>query len=106
MGRFKKGLFVGGLLGAGLVWLNTTKKGRETRDQILDHAATVYSKVELEIKDSDAWKNMTKSKYVAMVKENVDKYALENGMAKKVKDMVVKLLNNQWGRLKSEMGKK
>ncbi len=26
MGKFKKGLFLGGLLGAGLMWLNATKK--------------------------------------------------------------------------------
>jgi len=35
MGNFKKGLFLGGLLGAGLMWLNVTPKGREMKAKLL-----------------------------------------------------------------------
>ena len=31
MGKFKKGFLFGGLLGAGIMWMSTTKKGREVR---------------------------------------------------------------------------
>ncbi len=48
MGSFKKGLFLGGLLGAGLVWLNTTVKGKQIREKILVHADALY----IELKES------------------------------------------------------
>jgi gas vesicle protein len=96
MGKFKKGLFIGGLLGAGITWLNVTKKGKETRDQLLDHAAVVYAQVMEKAKVSKAMKDFNKNKYVKIVKEVVDKYAIENGLSEKVKNLVIKLVSTQW----------
>jgi len=96
MGTFKKGLFLGGLLGAGITWLNVTKKGKETRDQLLDHAAMVYTQVSAKAKTSKAMKDFNKNKYVKIVKEVVDKYAIENGLSDKVKNLVIKLVSEQW----------
>ena len=55
MGTFKKGLFFGGLLGAGLMWLNTTKQGRELRENMLNYAADdiTKGKVQLQIRSRD-----------------------------------------------------
>ncbi|MEK7084784.1 MAG: hypothetical protein AAB932_06120, partial [Patescibacteria group bacterium] len=61
MGKFKKGLFLGGILGAGLMWLNTTTRGKEKREEIFDHAAEIYRRVKEEIKDSDAVAGLKKA---------------------------------------------
>ncbi len=60
MGKFKKGLFMGGLLGAGMMWLNTTKKGKETRDKLIDQSAEVYALLKDNILASDQYKNLYK----------------------------------------------
>lgn len=96
MGKFKTGMFLGGLLGAGLVWLSTTKKGRETRDLMLDHAGKVYSELKDKVLSSPQYKNLNKNEYVKMVKEYVDKYAIENGLADNVKNIVTKVVQGQW----------
>lgn len=108
MGKFKKGIVIGGLLGAGLTWLNFTKKGKETRDKLLDYAAEVYSEVKARVLSSSQWEQLTRQKYVAMVREAVDKYAVNNPMAQKAKEMVVKVVAAQWQRLRQELesGKK
>lgn len=106
MGKFNKGLLLGGLLGAGMMWLGTTKKGREMREKMLDYAADVYVDVKKKVLASEQWQDMTKSKYVQMVKDAVDKYAVQNGLAESVKHMVVKLVSAEWANLKKEMGKK
>jgi len=106
MGKFKKGLFFGGLLGAGMMWLNTTKKGKQVREQMVDHAAEVYTGLKKQVLESAQYKNLTKSKYVAMTKQYVDKYAVQNGLADNVKKMVMKVVVAQWGKLKGELKKK
>jgi len=99
MGKFKAGIFLGGLLGAGLMWLNVTKKGRELREQILDHAAKVYAAIKEKVKTSEQYKNLNKNEYVKLVKEYVDKYAIENGLAEKVKNIIVKVVSSQYGNI-------
>ncbi len=105
MGKFKKGLCLGGLLGAGLVWLNTTQKGRETREQMLDHAAEVYVGLKEKVLASKEYKDLTKNQYVKLVIEAVNKYAIKNGLAESVKNMVVKVVSAQYKNLKGEMEK-
>lgn len=99
MGRFKSGLFVGGLLGASFVWMMATKKGRKTLDEILEHASVVYSRVKSEVLDSDAWKKMTQNEYFLLVNNVVDKYAVQTGLADEVKRLVSKLVKIQWKQL-------
>lgn len=102
MGKFKKGLLLGGLLGAGLMWLSVTKKGKEVREQILDHAAVVYPKIKAQVLSSDQYKKLNKNQYVKLVKEYVDKYAIENGLAESVKNMVIKVVSAQYNKLREE----
>jgi len=106
MGRFKKGLVVGGLLGAGLVWLNTTKKGREMRDEILDYAANIYADVKEKILESENWDKVNKVKYVAMVRETLESYDSRHNLSANVKQLVEKLVINQWKNLRGEIKKK
>jgi gas vesicle protein len=99
MGKFKAGLFFGGLLGAGLMWLNVTESGRKTRDELLDHAAKIYADLKEKIQSSPQYKDLTKNQYVQMVKEYVDKYAIENGLAEKIKNIIVKVVSSQYKNL-------
>lgn len=102
MGKFNKGLFLGGLLGAGLTWLNTTKKGKATRDEIVQHASDVYPKIVAEIKQSKQWKQLSKSEYVERVQAFIDTYAVETGLSDKMKMVLEKLVVSQWKRFKAE----
>ncbi len=105
MGKFKKGMFLGGLLGAGLVWLSTTKKGKEMREEMLDHAAEVYVGLKDKVMASEEFKNLTKNQYVKLATEAVNKYAIDNGLAENVKNMVVKIVSAQYKNLKGEIKK-
>lgn len=103
MGKFKAGIFLGGLLGAGLMWLNLTPKGRETRDQMLDHSAKIYSIIKEKIQTSEQYKNLPKNAYLTLVKEYVDKYAIENGLAEKVKNIIIKVVSSQYKNIKEKV---
>ena len=106
MGKFKKGLFFGGLLGAGMMWLNTTKKGKQLREQMLEHSVEVYINLKKELLASDNCKKLTKNKYIKMVQEYVDKYAVKNELTDNLKKMIVKVVAGQWNQLKEEIKKK
>ena len=106
MDKFHKGLFLGGLLGAGLVWFNITPKGKAARDKLIDHAAEIYADVKERVLASETWDKMTKQKYVAMVCEVVDRYAVETGIASKAKEILVKIVSAQWRLLQQELKKK
>ncbi|MDP2692385.1 MAG: hypothetical protein Q8O88_01950 [bacterium] len=105
MGNFKKGLFLGGLFGASMVWMGTTKKGREVKEKLMDGAAEVYLDVKDKIESSDAFDKMTKYQFVGMARDAVDKYAVQNGLADKTKKMMTKLVSTQWKNLQKEVHK-
>jgi len=96
MGKFKHGLFLGGLLGAGLVWLNVTKKGKQVRDELMDSAANVYTDVKKKILASEGWDKMTKTKYYKFVEQTVNKYAVENDLLDSMRDMIERVVKAQW----------
>lgn len=103
MGRFKLGFYLGGLFGAGLIWLNFTKEGRRLRDELLDHAAVVYARLKEQVFASPEWKKLTKNQYVEMAREAVDRYAVQTGIADEVKKLLLKVVNLQWDRIRAEL---
>lgn len=103
MGKFKKGLFLGSLLGAGMTWLMTTQKGKEVREQMLDYAADVYSNVRKELLETETYDKLTKSRYMSILTKYVDTYAIENGLAKEVKEMIIKVVGAQWKNVREEL---
>jgi len=105
MGKFKGGLILGGLLGAGLMWLSTTAKGKEVREKLMDQTAEVYENLKKQILTSAQYKKLNKNEYVKLVKESVDKYAIKNGLAENVKNMVIKIVSAQWQNLQNEIKK-
>lgn len=105
MGKFNKGVLFGGLLGAGLMWLNTTKKGRTLRDEIVSHAADVYERVRLEVHNSKQFKHLSEHEYVQAVQKVVETYAIEHALSSKVKAVVAQLVAKEWPRFKRDTQK-
>jgi gas vesicle protein len=103
MSKFFKGALLGAGIGAGLTWLTVTKKGRAVRDEMLDHAAVVYEQVKDKLLESDAWRKMEKSEFVAVVRDIVDRYAMKSGIAMELKEMIVKLISTQWKNLQDQL---
>jgi len=106
MGTFKKGATFGALLGAGLMWLTTTKKGKEVRTSMLDKVEELYPEIRDQIMSSSAYKTMTKNKYKGIVENTVNKYAKDNKAVHDIKDLLTKMLVSQWSKIKKEINKK
>lgn len=100
---FGKGLITGGVIGAGLMWLNTTTKGRALREEILTVSHKVYDKVKADVQSSEQWQDLTKSQYVQKVHDAVNTYAVETGIADSVAQLVKKVVSAQYARLKKEL---
>jgi len=102
MGNFKKGLFLGGLLGAGLMWLNVTPKGREMKAKLLAYAEPMYNELKENIKKLEG---PTKEMYEALVERAVEEIAAKKEMASEMKMMLVKELKKRWGKLEKDLKK-
>lgn len=103
MGNFKKGLFLGGLLGAGLMWLNVTPKGREMKAKLLAYAEPMYNELKENIKKLEG---PTKEMYEALVERAVEEIAAKKEMAAEMKIMLIKELKTRWVKLEKELKKK
>ncbi len=104
MGKIVKGVTVG-ILGAGIAWLLTTKKGKEVREQALDAAADVYEMVVRELKSSKAYAELSRNQYLKMVKKVVSEYVAEHEIGASAKAMITKLVSAQWETLSGELRK-
>lgn len=102
MGTIKKSLFLGSLIGAGLVWLTGTKKGKEVRDQILDASADIFLDAKKKLKKMDKKYHSSKSMFTKLAKETVSTYFEKNPLAESVKDVVLKTVIAQWDHIKDE----
>lgn len=102
MGRFKKGLFLGGLLGAALMWLNATPKGREMRAKLAAHLEPLYNELKGSIKQLEG---PTKEMYDALVERAVAEYAAKKQLAAEMADHLVRRLKKKWSELEREIKK-
>ncbi len=82
------------------MWLNTTKRGKEMRDNLLNYAADVYEEVKKKITSSKQWEKLSKNEYVRTVEEVVNNYAVEHDLSDKVRDVVEKVVKAQWKKVK------
>lgn len=71
------------------------------REQLLDHAAVIYAQLKDKLLASPAWRKMNKNEYVVMVREAVDKYAVQNGLAEELKKLIIEMLVTQWKNLRA-----
>lgn len=100
MGKFKKGLFLGGLLGAGLAWLNFSPKGKEYRDKMLAHVEPLYN----ELKDSlKKLEGPTREMYDALVERAVEEYAAKKELAVDMKNNLIRELKKKWSQVEKEI---
>lgn len=102
MGRFKKGLFLGGLVGAGLMWLNATPKGKELRAKLTAHLEPLYNELKISLKQLEG---PTQEMYNALVERAVAEYAAKKDLVEDVKDQLVRQLKKKWKDLEKELKK-
>jgi len=100
MGLFKKGLFLGGLLGAAAVWLNATPKGKEMRAKLMEHLEPLYNELKESLKQLQG---PTKEMYDALVERAVQEYAAKKEMASDMKDLLIKELKKRWKSLERDL---
>jgi gas vesicle protein len=100
MGRFKKGLVLGGLLGAGLMWLNATARGKEYRAKILAHLEPLYNELKTSIMKLEG---PTKEMWDALVERAVEEYAAKKELAMDVKNNLIRELSKRWDKLEDDI---
>lgn len=93
MGRFKKGLFLGGLVGAAAMWLAATPKGKEMRSKIKMHLDPLFQELQASLKQLEG---PTKEMYDALVERAVEEYAAKKELALEVKASLLKELKKRW----------
>lgn len=96
MGRFKKGLFLGGLLGAGLMWLNATPKGKEMRAKLAEHLTPLFNELKASIKKLEG---PTQEMYDALVERSVEEYSAKKQLAVDFKNLLIRELKKKWKEL-------
>ena len=102
MGNFKRGLMLGGALGAFLTWLNVTPQGKEMREKILQHLEPLYNELKISIKQLEG---PTQEMWDALVERAVEEYAAKKEMAEDVKNNLTKQLKKKWELLQEELKK-
>ncbi len=100
MGRFKKGLVLGGVLGAGLMWLNATVKGKEYRAKLIAHIEPLYSELRESIKKLEG---PTREMWNALVERAVEEYSAKKELAIDIKNNLIKELQKKWEGLEKEI---
>jgi len=102
MGGFKKGLFLGGLVGATLMWLNATPKGKEMRARIMEYLDPLYNELKASLKQLEG---PTKEMYEALVDRAVEEFAARKEMAEDLKMQLTRSLKKKWNELEKELKK-
>jgi len=103
MGNFKRGLFFGGLLGAALMWLNVTPKGKEMRAKLMSEADYLFKELKESLKKLEG---PTREMYDALVERAVEEYAVKKEMAMDKKNMLMKELKKRWENLAADLKNK
>ena len=102
MGRFKKGLVLGGIIGAAMMWLNATTKGKEYRAKIAAHLDPLYNELKESIKKLEG---PTEEMWDALVQRAVEEYASRKELAMDVKNNLVRELRKKWKKLEKDIRK-
>ncbi|EKD42890.1 MAG: hypothetical protein ACD_72C00544G0003 [uncultured bacterium] len=102
MGNFKRGLVLGGAVGAFLTWLNVTPQGKEMRAKILQHFEPLYNELKASIKQLEG---PTQEMWDALVERAVEEYGNKKELAEEVKNNLMKELKKKWLQLAKELKK-
>lgn len=93
MGNFKRGLFFGGLVGAALMWLNVTPKGKELRAKLSAHLEPLFKELKGSIEQLEG---PTREMYDALVERAVEEYGAKKELAEDMKEQLVRQLKKKW----------
>ncbi len=99
-------MVVGGLVGGLLVWLHTSKKGQATRKELKRHTSEIFARVREQVLASNAWETLEKNKYMDAVRDAVDRYIVETGLAADMKAVLVTIVGAYWRILHGEIKKR
>lgn len=102
MGRFNKGIVLGGVLGAALMWLNATPKGKEMRAKMMTHLEPLYNELRSSLKQLEG---PTHEMYNALVERAVAEYASKKQLAEDMQEQLVWQLKKKWKELEKELKK-
>ncbi len=102
MGTFKKGLFLGGLVGAAIMWLNVTPEGKKMREKLMSQANDLFAQLKDSIKQLEG---PTQEMYDALVERAVEEYAAKKEMALDMKNQLIRELKKRWKVLEKEIKK-
>jgi len=97
MGKFKKGIFFGSLVGAGLTWLFTTKEGREMRGKIETWAHEVFDELKGKIGETEI---ADQAKYNTKVQKVLEEYGKRKKVPAEAMKKLEQILKAQWKKLK------
>ncbi len=100
MGKFNKGLVLGGVLGAALVWLNVTPKGKELRAKVTQHFEPLFNQLKDSLKQLEG---PTREMYDALVERAVEEYAAKKEIATDLKIALVRELKKRWKDVEAEL---
>src|SRR3989339_1378123 len=100
MGKFNKGLVLGGALGAFLMWLNATPKGKEMRSKLAEHLNPLFNELKQSIKQLEG---PTKEMYDALVERAVAEYSTKKKLAAEMTDHLIRQLKRKWKDLEKEI---
>ena len=89
-------------MGAALMWLNATPKGKEMRAKLLDHVNALYGELKESLKQLEG---PTKEMYDALVERAVAEYAAKKELAVEMKNMLIKELKRKWKEMEKEIKK-
>ena len=89
-------------MGAAMMWLNATPKGRELRAKIMAHLDPLYK----ELKESlSKLEGPTKEMYYALVERAVAEYAAKKELAEEISNALIRKLKARWSELERELKK-
>lgn len=95
--KFKKGLILGGLLGAAaLVGLSMTKKGQQLGEDLQDALKDLTKEVKKRLSDLE---DVTKEKFDELVVIIADEYAEKKKMAVDAKNSLIEALQDKWAEM-------
>jgi gas vesicle protein len=100
MGKFNKGLVLGGVLGAALVWLNVSPKGKELRAKATQHLEPLFNQLKESLGQLEG---PTREMYDALVERAVEEYASKKEIAQDLKTALVRELKKRWKDVEAEL---
>jgi hypothetical protein len=96
MGRFKKGLFFGSILGGLAAWFSFSPQAKEMRAKLALHVDYLSTEISSSFKKLEG---PTKEMYDALVDRVVEEYAAKKDLALELKIALLKELKERWNEL-------